>query len=714
MAVNPELTYFALNDPIDLRLAQAASIPEGYRSIPDYTVKIVEQGVQFILEFDGSVYDNETLTDAVDAVAVSQEGIAVAVAVQSRDGQVRVIPSGTPLSSENLQEGDRIYFPQRQQELSQSPQLHQSLPPQTVSELETTDKLIEAMKLSVHKVDDKFVESMQAFLQPETLAIMGGVMAVWGASHLVGVGQAADVALLGAGALALGADIGIAASHLWNYFDQAQKAQTPEQLEQAADYFAEFVNLVGVNALGALVGAKVGKVTDDLAKVVKNNWGKVAELGADAQRSVGSLLKSGGQLLDGFIPHVDDVVTDAQRLFSQGVNDIKQLGKQLGITPPEPELAGIGRLDDVEITPQKPMQMQGGTSPSSSVLGKLQQQGISDASINSLAQRGVPPQQLEQTVNTLLSGGRQADEIPDLVKTLDALVEGGLDLTNAEKILTSRREVVETAKTLMLGKGELDNPEGLSEIASKIIDQTEYPSGQEDLIRELRIAAERVQNGSRVQLGTVKDPSITPELMDQINESRRLNPSLKGPLKSEDFGRGADVVDLTKKETIHVKNIHGDSAETALAHLKKASIQHRGLNGEIPYEGFKKVTELRVRPNNELFQQNGQKINDGILDRVRNGELKDFDGSIRIVKEDAQGIPTQTLEFRIKNGRSQFSSQQKHSSLETDRTVAKAELEQPVSGGPAISQYTKLAQTIHLEGATATPDIAVAAYNSFY
>jgi hypothetical protein len=176
MAVNPELPYPALRDPIDLRLAQAASIPAGYYPFPAYTIKIVEQGVQFIaaddvpiLDLDrGQVYENRTF---VNSLATSLDNLTVAVAVQSKNGQVRVIPAGTPLSAKNLQDGDRIYFPQQQREQVYTPQ---PLPAQTISELNTTDKLIEVMKLSVNKVDDEFVESLQAFLQPETLAVMGG------------------------------------------------------------------------------------------------------------------------------------------------------------------------------------------------------------------------------------------------------------------------------------------------------------------------------------------------------------------------------------------------------------------------------------------------------------------------------------------------------------------------------------------------------------
>jgi hypothetical protein len=182
MAVNPELPYPALRDPIDLRLAQAASIPAGYRSIPAYTVKIVEQGVQFISAYDsldldrGQIYENRTFVNSF--ATLPDDTTTIAVAVQSKNGQVRVIPAGTPLSAKNLQDGDRIYYPQRQQQEQQQEQQQvytpQPLPAQTIRQLNTTDKLIEAMKLSVNKVDDEFVESLQAFLQPETLAVMGG------------------------------------------------------------------------------------------------------------------------------------------------------------------------------------------------------------------------------------------------------------------------------------------------------------------------------------------------------------------------------------------------------------------------------------------------------------------------------------------------------------------------------------------------------------
>lgn len=92
---------------------------------------------------------------------------------------------------------------------------------------------------------------------PEALAIMAGVLAVWAASHFVGVGEIADVALLVGGWLTIGAGAVAGCRKLLSFGLGTYNARTDADLERAAKDLVEAVSILGVEvALGLLFKGK--------------------------------------------------------------------------------------------------------------------------------------------------------------------------------------------------------------------------------------------------------------------------------------------------------------------------------------------------------------------------------------------------------------------------------------------------------------------------
>jgi hypothetical protein len=533
--------------------------------------------------------------------------------------------------------------------------------PVNVDKMSVPDKLTQAMQQSVGKLPSELQQQMQQLLKPEALAVLGGVAATWGALQVVGgpFAVAADVALLGAGYAALGASAVTASQELCEFVQKASQAQNSQQLDQAASHFAKFVSIVGVDVVATLVGTRAGRVAEDLGQLVKNSSARLGELTGETQRLAGTLVKGGNELWQSAGQRLGKVGDDLGRTLDNA-------SESMGIQRPQAATAGGPQLPA-----NQPMQMQGAsTGAGATALQKLQQTGIEASSIRALEQQGLNPQQLERFVNEVRQSGHTADELPKIVETLKALTEQGIDLGQAQTLLkTAPPKAVRAIESLMLGKGKLDNPQALPGIVEKLNNglKSEKPDVREaaqGLLSEIQVAAKHVEQGSRVQLGAVSDPSITPERIAQVNEIRRQ----AGEAALKTVNSGGDVVDFTRREVLQIKRVSSPQSEAVLTNLKSAERQLQGSKGELPHEGFKKVAEIYIGPNNELFKANGQAINQQITKLMKGGELKDFDGTVRIVKANEQGIAAETLEFRVQNGRSQYSPSptqpNKQSSLE--------------------------------------------------
>src|SRR4051812_42936197 len=70
---------------------------------------------------------------------------------------------------------------------------------------EYVDRLREAIRRSEKHMPSEMWQQVKGLLDPAALAIMATVTGAWAVSHFFGVGEIADVILLAAGGIALGA-----------------------------------------------------------------------------------------------------------------------------------------------------------------------------------------------------------------------------------------------------------------------------------------------------------------------------------------------------------------------------------------------------------------------------------------------------------------------------------------------------------------------------
>lgn len=98
-----------------------------------------------------------------------------------------------------------------------------------------------------------------ALIAPEAIAITAGILALWAASHAIGIGEIIDVVLLVVGLVALGWGVFEAASALFDFIEATTGARSEQDLERAATHLANAIALLGVAAFMALlrrVGAR--------------------------------------------------------------------------------------------------------------------------------------------------------------------------------------------------------------------------------------------------------------------------------------------------------------------------------------------------------------------------------------------------------------------------------------------------------------------------
>ncbi|HMS56105.1 MAG TPA: DUF4157 domain-containing protein [Fimbriimonadaceae bacterium] len=102
---------------------------------------------------------------------------------------------------------------------------------------------------------------VEELVSPESLKLMAGVLGLWGASHLAGIGQAADITMLGLGALFLGTELFQVGQDLGAYYNKARNAKSDEDFTQAGKHLAKAVSTGGIDTILALLtkGVKKGK-----------------------------------------------------------------------------------------------------------------------------------------------------------------------------------------------------------------------------------------------------------------------------------------------------------------------------------------------------------------------------------------------------------------------------------------------------------------------
>jgi hypothetical protein len=122
-----------------------------------------------------------------------------------------------------------------------------------ISRWSTVDKLLEAMRRTTPKLPAEMRGAFASLLSPENIAITAGVLGVWAASHLVGVGEVADVVLVVAGVAILGWQAIQVGRDIADFVAIARNAELQGELDEAADHLAHAVITIGVTVFVAMI-----------------------------------------------------------------------------------------------------------------------------------------------------------------------------------------------------------------------------------------------------------------------------------------------------------------------------------------------------------------------------------------------------------------------------------------------------------------------------
>jgi hypothetical protein len=172
------------------------------------------------------------------------------------------------------------------------------------------DKLVRAIAMSVGTgvLKKEFLESMQKILTPESLAAIGGLLAVVGSANIAAaafggpIGAGISTAVSGAMAtLVVGGNITTvvqATCPLFGFLTKAYGATTEAEFLAAANDFAKFVNVVGPDVVLNMTGAKAGKALGAISGKLASLGSELAGLSPERQKQIRNGLESGRKLLD--------------------------------------------------------------------------------------------------------------------------------------------------------------------------------------------------------------------------------------------------------------------------------------------------------------------------------------------------------------------------------------------------------------------------------
>lgn len=95
--------------------------------------------------------------------------------------------------------------------------------------------------------------TLETLLTPEALAIMTATTTVWAASHFIGVGEVADLVVVIVAASTLGMSALEAIDQVFSCVLAVRSAKHKDDLDRGAKHLAKAINLVGVEAISAIL-----------------------------------------------------------------------------------------------------------------------------------------------------------------------------------------------------------------------------------------------------------------------------------------------------------------------------------------------------------------------------------------------------------------------------------------------------------------------------
>ena len=122
-----------------------------------------------------------------------------------------------------------------------------------VAAMSRIERVEAAIRRSLPLLPGEARGTVEAMLTPTALTIMVATIAVWGGSHIFGVGEVVDIILAVVGAFTLGWAAFDGAGALASFAAEALGARSDADLDQAAAYFARAVTILGVATVQAVL-----------------------------------------------------------------------------------------------------------------------------------------------------------------------------------------------------------------------------------------------------------------------------------------------------------------------------------------------------------------------------------------------------------------------------------------------------------------------------
>ncbi len=152
--------------------------------------------------------------------------------------------------------------------------------PPPVSDWSLTRRFEEVLKLVPNHLEPELAAQFRAMLTPLNIGIFAGTLAALAISQAFGVGEIADVVLLGAGVIFIGMAVFKAAEDIYECVMTTLHAESQADLDRAADDLAQAVAILGVVAFFALLGKLTSKFGGEASAAEEETAGTASADGA--------------------------------------------------------------------------------------------------------------------------------------------------------------------------------------------------------------------------------------------------------------------------------------------------------------------------------------------------------------------------------------------------------------------------------------------------
>jgi hypothetical protein len=114
-------------------------------------------------------------------------------------------------------------------------------------------KLEETLRRTMPKLAPEARDALAAFITPESLSVIAGVLLLWIVSHAFGVGEAIDLILAVVGFTAVGMSIFSGLDHFGEFASSSYNAKSDRDFDAAAEHLSKCITILGITTVLALL-----------------------------------------------------------------------------------------------------------------------------------------------------------------------------------------------------------------------------------------------------------------------------------------------------------------------------------------------------------------------------------------------------------------------------------------------------------------------------